>query len=99
MEILHPNEKSLPNRWIQWIRDYKTKKNETDKSGKQILCLSCYDFSGGMVKVKFEDGSSMNLNYAFYAVDGNQIAIFTEHLGYYYFHESEIKSIEGMMKK
>jgi hypothetical protein len=99
MKVLNPNEWRLPDRWVQWIRDYKTKKNETDKSGKQILCLSAYDFSGGNVKVEFEDGSTMNLNHAFYAVMDKEIAIFTEHLGYHFFHEDEVKSIEGLVKK
>ena len=42
----------------------------------------CFSFRF-MIKVKFEDGSSMKFNYANYLADKDYYLILTEHCGYY----------------
>lgn len=67
--------KYLPQHWLDWLAN--------NKGGK----LSAYDFDGSVVLVDFEDGSSVRFNYAFYAINAEheELAVFTEHCGYYVF--------------
>jgi phosphoribosylglycinamide formyltransferase-1 len=67
--------KYLPLHWHEWLAD--------NKGGR----LSASDFDGSVVIVDFEDGSSMRFNYAFYVVseEHEELAVFTEHCGYYVF--------------
>jgi phosphoribosylglycinamide formyltransferase-1 len=67
--------KYLPQHWKDWIAD--------NKGGR----LSASDFDGSVVLIDFEDGSHMRYNYAFYVVseEHEELAVFTEHCGYYVF--------------
>jgi len=92
-------ESRIPDHWRQWIRDYKMRRNERDKQDKLILHLSAYDFPGDDVEIKFEDGSNMKINFAFYTQVEQEIAVFSEHLGYFFFHSSQIIKIKGLKKQ
>ncbi len=68
-------DKYLPQHWRNWIVE--------NKYGKLMVC----DFDGSVVLIDFEDGSSARFNYAFYVVseEHKELAVFTEHCGYYVF--------------
>lgn len=63
----------IPENWKKWI---------VDNYGENGL--NCGDFKD-CVQLSFEDGSSAFFEYAFLAEQDNQIAVFTEHCGYYFF--------------
>jgi len=67
----------LPKRWKEKLKVYlKTKKRDT---------LRADDFDDSSVKVKFDDGSICEFNYAFVipAPEFDEVGIFTEHCGYH----------------
>ncbi len=70
---------TLPSHWQEWVQRYAKEKT----NGKWDR-LAAYDFNGS-VKIRFEDGSMMLFEHAFYAVDQErkELAVFTEHCGYY----------------
>jgi hypothetical protein len=72
----------LPEHWKQWIDDYvKIHPNPDREEG-----LVASDFSGTVI-VDFEDTSQVVFKHAFcvFAADRNELAVFTEHCGYYVF--------------
>lgn len=73
--------KYLPQHWRDWIND--------NKGGR----LSAHDFTGDVVLIDFEDGSTIRFNYAFYVEDEehDEICVFTEHCGYHVFSRRGIR--------
>ncbi|NQV13512.1 MAG: hypothetical protein HQ530_04410 [Parcubacteria group bacterium] len=79
----------IPRRWRAKVKKY-TKKN----FGVTRDHLTAMDFGLNTgVEINFPDGSSMSFRHAFYILDkkNNEIAIFTEHCGYYYFKTWDLK--------
>lgn len=83
-----PQWNNLPKHWIAWIEKFS--EGRADKSGKPVY-LECSDFNG-VVDLKFEDGSSMHLEHALFATDEDrqEIAVFTEHMGYHVYSMDEV---------
>lgn len=74
----------LPQRWKERIKKWLVSQGE----GKREK-LSSYDFdSTSVVKIKFDDESYVEFNYAFAieAPELNEIGVFTEHCGYHIFN-------------
>ena len=81
------NQRDLPDRWKQKIKDYLKSK------GSKFDSLSVYDFqSGKIVEIKFEDGSFANFKYPLIieAPEYEEVGILTEHCGYFIFNRDAI---------
>ncbi len=96
MRALNKQERILPDHWKQWVRDYR-KKHPYDKY-KQLVC---FDFDGkDTLIVVFQDDSRMELKDAFYVIDKKrkEVAIFTEHFGYFVCASEDVDIISGDKK-
>jgi hypothetical protein len=74
----------LPQRWKERIKKWLVSQGE----GKREK-LSSYDFDSTIVvKIKFDDESYVEFNYALAieAPELNEIGVFTEHCGYHIFN-------------
>ncbi|MDO7877421.1 hypothetical protein Q5H93_21955 [Hymenobacter sp. ASUV-10] len=73
----------LPERWKLKLQEYLIAKGNTKYSK-----LGASNFvSDGIVRIRFEDDSYVEFNYAFAieAPEFRQVAVFTEHCGYHLF--------------
>ncbi|OGC16826.1 hypothetical protein A2526_01250 [candidate division WOR-1 bacterium RIFOXYD2_FULL_36_8] len=80
---------NIPKKWKDNLRKY-TKKH----FGEARDYLTSMDFKcNESVCLEFPDGSKMLFKFAFYIHDKNnkEIAIFTEHCGYYFFKTWDLK--------
>lgn len=94
--VLIPQERDLKEHWLKWIRDYKTKIDEKDKSGKLIQTLSATDFDPlSHVSVTFFDETKFIFRHAFWVEQGDEVAVFSEHHGYFVYRKDFVKSISG----
>lgn len=83
----------MQNRKEMVAKFVKELAQKTTRSTEDLLGTGLYatDFPHQEVKVDFEDGSSMNLRYAFFVENDEQYAIFTEHCGYYVFYKDQVE--------
>ena len=82
---LNQHDRYLPPHWKAWLRAYRP-----ESDGR----LSVYDFKiDQSVRLRFEDGSTAQFEYAFCALDEKQgeLAVFTEHCGYHVFRAAGLE--------
>ncbi|MCB1053071.1 MAG: hypothetical protein H6510_14670 [Acidobacteria bacterium] len=89
---MHPGQKYLPDHWNRWIEAYAL-----TNSGGQYRTLGASDFTQAL-KILFEDGSSATFHHAFAVKNSGleELALFTEHCGYFVFHHHVIAKLEGI---
>jgi len=81
-------QQELPERWKIKLSEYLVNQKSNYSS------LSTHDFeSNKKVVINSEDGSYAELKYPLIieALEFNEVGIFTEHCGYYYFNLDSIK--------
>ncbi len=88
-----PEGSSIPAKWLDWIFRYNGRR---DRADDDYFDQSTFAPSG--VELMLNDGSTMQMRYAFYASAYGEIAVFTQHNGCYIFDKEEIRSISGSMK-
>ncbi len=80
--------RSLPAHWQDWISNHTR--------GRRHAGLSAADFPSNGVRVQFADGSYALFRYAFVVHDDDrgEVAVFTEHCGYYVFKQQAVSCSE-----
>lgn len=80
---------TIPEKWIPLIE-----KHTYERTGLSRKVLNSRDFPlDSIVEVNFPDGSTMKLKHAFFLTDedSGEIAIFTEHCGYFFYKMEDLE--------
>jgi hypothetical protein len=88
--INHPSREFI-NTWVEELAEkFSSSSDEIRSKG-----LGAKHFPRQTLELRFQDGSLLRFNYAFFVVskDGQYIAVFTEHSGYYSWKCAAIESV------